>query len=129
MNTQRRVLVTGSRNWPHRGRVYAALYREYAEHGSFIVVHGACSRGADAQASDWVRQHGVSLGVAEEMWPAQWHLHGRGAGPRRNAAMVASRPDRVLAFIYRNSPGASFTVRAAKGEGIPVRVEHPPPLR
>lgn len=123
MNTQRRVLVTGSRKWPHRDLVYAALHDEYTEHGPFIAVHGACSRGADAMAADWVRQHGAKRGVTEERWPAQWSLHGHGAGPRRNAAMVASRPDRVLAFIYQNSPGASFTVRAAEREGIPVRLE------
>lgn len=123
MSTQRRVLVTGSRKWPHRDMVYAALYRQYTEHGPFVVVHGACSRGADAMASDWVRQHGTSRGVIEERWPAQWSLSGHNAGPRRNIAMVASRPDWVLAFILDNSPGASFTARYAASQGVPVHIE------
>lgn len=127
MSPQRRVLVTGSRKWPHRDLVYAALYRQYTEHGPFIVVHGACSRGADAMASDWVHQHGASRGVTEERWPAQWRTGGHGAGPRRNIAMLQSRPDLVLGFILNNSPGASFTVAGARREGIPVYVESLPP--
>lgn len=126
MSTQRRVLVTGSRKWPHRDMVYAALYRQYTEHGPFIVVHGACSRGAEAMAADWVRQHGASRGITEEPWPPQWRRGGYGVGPWRNFAMINSRPDLVLGFILNNSPGASFTVAGARREGIPVYVESLP---
>ena len=117
MSTQRRVLVTGSRKWPHRDMVYAALYRQYTEHGPFVVVHGACSRGADAMASDWVRQHGTSRGVIEERWPAQWNLSGHNAGPRRNI-LVASVPIGSLPSSL-TTPGASFTARYAASQGIP----------
>lgn len=127
--TPYRVLVTGSRSWPVPDVVWSAL--NDAQHEALIagrplvVVHGACPRGADAQAADWAavaRQFTTT--VAEEAHPADWRPGGtldRAAGFRRNAAMVQLGADICLAFIHNGSRGASHTAGLAEAAGIPVR--------
>ena len=124
-----RVLVTGSRDWPTPGTVWAALSDVQAElppdGRPMIVVHGACPRGADAHAADWAVVAGqFTTAVVEEQHPADWRPGGvldRAAGFRRNAAMVELGADLCLAFIKDGSRGASHTARIADAAGIPVR--------
>jgi YspA, cpYpsA-related SLOG family len=112
-----RVLVTGSRAWSDSTVIEAALERLHAEHGDrLVIVHGACRYGADVLAERWARRRGVAV----ERWPADWARLGRRAGMVRNAAMVASRPDRCVAFIRDRSPGASHCAAAAEAAGIPT---------
>jgi hypothetical protein len=127
--TPHRVLVTGSRDWPAPGVVWAALNDVQADllptGRPLVVVHGACPTGADAQAADWAKVAGqFTTSVREEVHPAEWRPGGvldRGAGFRRNTAMVALGADVCLAFIKDGSRGASHTARIAEQAGIPVR--------
>lgn len=123
--TQRfRVLITGSRTWtdaPAIARVLNQLHVWQAER--LVIVHGACPDGADAIADAWCRLHSVPA----ERHPADWQRHGRAAGPRRNAAMVATRPALCLAFIRDNSPGATGCANAAEAAGITTIRYRPDP--
>jgi hypothetical protein len=127
--TPYRILVTGSRDWPAPGVVWSALNDVRAEllaaGRPLVVVHGACPTGADAQTADWAVVAGqFTTAVVEERHPADWRPGGildRGAGFRRNAAMVQLGADVTLAFIKDGSRGASHTVRLAEAAGIPVR--------
>lgn len=110
----RRVLVTGSRDWVDTGTIINAL-DEHLRTGD-VLVHGACPGGADRIAEWWWTE----LGEGVERWRADWDAHGRSAGPRRNQAMVDSRPGLVLAFIRNNSRGAEGCLRAAQLAGIPA---------
>ncbi|MFF8590004.1 SLOG family protein [Streptomyces sp. NPDC015220] len=124
-----RVLVTGSRDWPTPGVVWAALndtlHEALLAGRRLVVVHGACLRGADAQAAEWVAVAAqFADGVIEEPHPADWRPGGfldRSAGFRRNAAMVQLGADVCLAFVRDGSRGASHTARLAEAAGIPVR--------
>jgi hypothetical protein len=124
-----RVLVTGSRDWPTPGAVWAALSDVQAEvlptGRPLVVVHGACPTGADAHAADWTAIAGqFTTSVRAEAHPTDWRPGGildRGAGFRRNAAMVALGADTCLAFIKDGSRGASHTARLAETADIPVR--------
>jgi hypothetical protein len=113
-----RLLVTGSRTWTAEAAIRGALNDLHREYGNrLVVVHGACSTGADAIADQWCR----NLGVPAERYPADWNTYGRAAGPRRNQQMVDTRPDRCLGFIRSASRGASHCATAAQAAGIPVR--------
>jgi len=114
-----RVLVTGGRAYLDRDAVFARLAtcREEARHTGlkFIVIHGACPTGADHWAALWCRREGIE----ERPFPAQWDLHGRSAGPRRNQQMLAEgQPDLVLAFPGRR--GTADLVRRACAAGVLV---------
>lgn len=113
-----RVLVTGSRTWTDWAVVSAALTELRMEHGRrLVVVHGACSEGADHLADLWARATGTRV----QRFPANWIRYGRAAGPIRNVAMVTTGPNLCLAFIRDCSAGASHCARRAAQQGIPVR--------
>lgn len=115
-----RVLVTGSRTWTDHAAITAALDELLVRHGTrLIVVHGGCRYGADAFADVWARVNWVLV----ERHPADWRRHGRCAGMVRNTAMVATRPDLCLAFIHRDSAGATHCATAAAAAGIPTRIQ------
>jgi len=133
-----RVLVTGSRDWSRGDLVRLALEIAFCEAVSngrlTTVVHGACPDGADAPAVDWAN-YMISRGmpVKVEPHPADWRAHGRAAGPRRNAEMVAVGADEALAFIGpctstrcrcpgpHGSHGATGCARLAEQAGIPTK--------
>lgn len=138
-----RVLVTGSRTWSDRAAVWTALDEVLAVRHQVTVVHGACPRGADAHAHDWVvRRQRDHQPVDEEAHPAQWRVTDpttgtsrvdRGAGIARNARMVAAGAQLCLTFIdpcsvascqqpeIHGSHGAVDCATRARDAGIPVQ--------
>ena len=123
-----RILVTGSRTWDDILRLTGELRDEVLGARMCglrpVIVHGACPRGADMIAARWARGYDV----AQEPHPAEWSRHGKVAGYRRNAEMVALGADVCLAFIKDSSRGASHCADAAEKAGIPVRRFTPAPI-
>lgn len=115
-----RILVTGSRDWADYDMVRNALTTALYQNVPAVIIHGACHTGADAIASWWVRRYRF-IGLTEETHPADWKLHSRSAGPRRNKAMVDLGADICLAFIRNGSRGATGCADLAEAAGIPVR--------
>ena len=123
--------------------------------GPIIVRHGACpgEHSADQAASDWINTIGCRYDISEDPMAADWdHCaddcppgpgHRRrkkpgdvfhpgllddycpGAGPRRNAGMVAKlpRPEWMLAFPEpgQSNYGTRNCARLAEAAGIPTR--------
>lgn len=131
-----RVLVTGSRDWDDVTTIGAAIEQAVIDAGTrpVLVVHGDCPSGADRHADHyarWMRGKGVNIDV--EPHAADWLIHGRAAGPRRNAAMVRLGADICLAFIGpctkpscrrprpHGSHGATDCADRAEAAGITVR--------
>jgi hypothetical protein len=91
-----RIMITGSRTWTDRTAIAHAISGCLRSVGTSIggagpfpiVVHGG-ARGAD-QLADVVARN---WGWTPERHPADWDRHGRAAGFRRNAAMVALGAD------------------------------------
>lgn len=112
----RRILVTGSRTWTDRTAIRAVLFR-LAKHyagDSITVVHGG-ARGADAIAGE----EAAKLDLWVEVFPADWKKHGpKRAGFIRNQAMVDSGADVCVAFIEKDSAGASMCADLAEQAGI-----------
>lgn len=116
-----RILVTGSRTWGDILRMTNELRDEVLAARMCgvrpVIVHGACPQGADMIAARWARGYDV----AQEPHPADWDRHGKAAGFRRNAEMVALGADVCLAFIRDGSKGATHCAKAAERAGIIVR--------
>lgn len=78
------------------------------------VVQGG-ARGADSLAERWAIQRGVPCVRV----PAEWHTHGRRAGPMRNQKMIDKHaPDAVVAFL--GGAGTADMVRRAERAGLRV---------
>jgi hypothetical protein len=124
-----RLLVCGSRTWTDDVLLAHAVEQMVAEHGqdrAGVVLIEGDARGADRLAGILAKAHGWEL----EVYPADWHRHGRTAGPRRNARMLRQgHPERVIACTddLTGSRGTADMVRRARGAGLPVLVvSHPP---
>lgn len=116
-----RILVTGGRTYIAY-RTIRDVLREYDTDPPPTLVHGAAS-GADRTAAQ-VATH--VLGWPVEEHPADWHQHGRAAGPIRNQHMVSLGADILIAFP--GGKGTADMVRRAQAAGIPVHhvIEHTP---
>lgn len=119
-----RLLVTGSRHWADRDKVFEVLDEVYDRKGPLVVVHGACPSGADHYAKRWVRSRRRVLQwqVDEDPHPANWRQYGDGAGPIRNQEMVDTGADLCLAFLTAESKGTYDCIARARRAGIPVEV-------
>lgn len=116
------VLVTGSRHHDVdrvRDHIVEWVRSNLKDPGErVVIIHGDAS-GADAGA------HFASL---EPEWgelrlPAQWNVHGKSAGPRRNREMPALvRPDVCLAYPLPDSRGTLDMIQHARELGIETHV-------
>jgi hypothetical protein len=116
-----RILVTGSRDWDDNDllahELGLAIGEALREGRGFVIVHGACPSGADAETNRIARYFGHPV----EPHAADWGRFGKAAGFRRNAEMVSLGADLCLAFIRNGSRGASHCADTAEKAGIPVR--------
>lgn len=116
----KRILITGSREWTDREKIYLAIFHWVADNCSVpepvVIVHGDAARGADRLARDIARS---VPWLEEEPHPADWSW-GQGAGMHRNSEMVALGADVCLAFIRGKSSGTRHCAGQAEKAGIPV---------
>lgn len=125
----KRILVTGSRDWPYAEVVWQELARAVAftapNYEPVKIVEGACPSGADNMAHGWI-EHLHSLGAGKqirpERHPADWGKHGKAAGFIRNQEMVDLGADLCLAFRLNGSKGATHCIERAQAADIPCRI-------
>lgn len=136
------VLVFGSRTFTATEAVETVLDGLLSDHGRLLVVHGA-AKGADRLAHTWAASK-RNVGVAP--FPAKWSEHGDGwcpgewcqqrhycvgAGPRRNAEMLAKVPSIEAAFGFVDKPlaeskGSADMARRCEAAGIETFVVQVP---
>jgi hypothetical protein len=73
------------------------------------------ARGANALAKDWAATH---PDIKRHEMKADWHRHGRAAGPIRNQKMLDWGPDLVVAFA--GGDGTACMMRLARAAGVEV---------
>ena len=81
-----------------------------------IIVSGHAS-GADALGERYTHERGFGL----ETFPANWKVHGRAAGPIRNAQM-ADVANALIAFWDGKSRGTKNMIDTATKRGLKVAV-------
>jgi hypothetical protein len=110
-----RILVCGDRDWTD-GSLVLRVLESY--HPRVIIEGGA--RGADACA----RAAAKALDINCITVQANWKLHGKAAGPIRNAEMLTAKPDLVLAFHddLGRSKGTNDMLSRAEKANIPTRL-------
>lgn len=133
-----RILVTGSRKWRDEAAIARGISGWLSSIGTCIghaypipvIVHGG-QRTKDPETGEWFGADWLAgciargWGFGEERHPADWDRHGRRAGPVRNAAMVATRPDVCLGFPIGESHGTRGCMALARAAGILV-IDHDP---
>lgn len=104
---EKRVLVTGSRDWGDAPAIRGALHEWWVAAGwpkAPVLVSGACPTGADAIAEHLWSQQGWPV----ELHPVtleEWSSVGPKAGPERNRRMVNAGADVCFAFVgFCSSP-------------------------
>lgn len=110
-----RIIFCGGRDYANRHAVAQVLLA--LDEDVVTVVHGACPTGADEIVDELARNFGWGP-FKVEPHPANWGLHGRAAGPRRNAQMLSAGADLVIAFPGGN--GTADMVARARAAGVPV---------
>jgi len=113
----KRILVTGSRDWPESERqVVIALVGGMAD-GQATIVVGDHPRGVDRIVRDYLPY--------TEKHDADWNKHGLAAGPIRNQAMVDSGVSVCLAFFWTpSSKGTRDCATRARARFIPTYEIH-----
>ena len=104
-----RVIVTGGRTYADAANVHAELDMIQPA----VIVQGGAN-GADQLAREWARLRHKPCFTFEADWS-----RGAKAGPERNAKMIASGADLVVAFP--GGRGTADCVKKALAAGIPVR--------
>ena len=101
-----RVLIYGGRDWNDQQRMDTALDVLHARYLFTEVINGGQATrnryadgcelyGADWQAAVWAQKNGIPI----RYFYADWHQHGKAAGPIRNERMlVEGRPHMGVQF-------------------------------
>lgn len=115
-----RILVCGGRDYTDRDHVHNTLCDIDAKRGPiYCVIHGAAT-GADSEGMIWTQMMAESgREIVHAPFAADWHRHGRAAGPLRNQRMLdVGKPDLVVAFP--GGRGTADMVQRAKEAGVEV---------
>lgn len=109
------IAVVGSREGITRELVeakLAALTAKLTALGWTPVIVSGGARGVDTFAEDWARAHSFQAIV----FRADWHIHGKSAGYKRNVDIV-NKADIVVAFWDGQSRGTAHSIKLTRDAG------------
>jgi hypothetical protein len=112
-----RVLITGNRNWKCVDLAKKIITRLLTKYKCVTILAGGC-RGVDKSFEEACQ----AMNVPIEIFPADWDKFGKGAGPKRNLAMIHANPLFVIAFHkdIKNSRGTANCIIQALVHKLPV---------
>ena len=93
------IVVTGGRNYRDTHHIFKTLDELHKIHPITHLLHGDAN-GVDRLCGAWA----ISRKIPCQAMPAQWDLHGKSAGYKRNIKMADTKPDMLVAF-----PGGTGT--------------------
>lgn len=112
------VIVCGGRDFEGNALDEIVLAQHLERLGATRLRHGDAP-GADRFAAGVARK----LGLEIDTMPADWGTFGRGAGMRRNRAMLFKRPPPVAVLAFPGNTGTRDMLREARREAE-RRVRH-----
>lgn len=110
-----RVIVAGSRDITDLAVVEQAIQKS-GFHVTELVSGGA--KGVDRLGETWAKERNIAVTV----FKPDWKRYGRGAGPRRNAAM-AEYADGLVAVWDGRSRGTKSMIEQAEKRGLAIHIE------
>ena len=105
-----KVIVAGSRDL-----LDYPLVKEAIERSGFTITElvSGGARGVDTLGEKWAKENNIPV----KRFPANWNLHGRGAGPIRNREM-AEYADACIALALCAGPGTKNMIRTAESHKL-----------
>lgn len=118
-----KILVCGGRHFEEYAFFEVCLDSFLDKYGfedrHIEIVSGGCE-GTDKLAERFAKEHNCAM----KIFPANWKLYGKAAGPIRNKQMIEyikqAKQKFVVAFTSANSKGTLGTISLAKKFDIPV---------
>ena len=110
-----KILICGSRDFKKAYLIQRILRHIQKRVKIEEIIHGGC-RGADRLAGKLAQE----LGIKETIFPANWTLYGKAAGPIRNREMLEKgKPDLVIAFYSgKKTSGTQNMVKLARTANV-----------
>lgn len=103
------IVLYGSGDWCDKMVISQALQCMEQRDRKMVLVHGDC-----VGAAHMGRDIALEMGWTVRCYPAEWHLYGKGAGPRRNQEMIEKeRPHAIIALRKDMSRGTTDMIRRA----------------
>ena len=111
-----KIVIGGSRTYTDYKAFSEALDSVLPDipENEITILSGHC-KGVDAMAERYAAEHKICL----QVYPAEWSIYGRAAGPVRNRRMV-EECDMVIAFWNGSSRGTVSLIESAKKQGRDV---------
>ena len=110
-----RTIIAGSRN---RTTKYHLAEAVTSCGWMPTVVLSGTARGADQLGEEWAKLNGIPV----ERYPANWDLHGKSAGFKRNTEM-AEKAEALIALWDGESRGTKHMIDIARRKGLRVHVQ------
>lgn len=117
-----KLLVCGGRDFKDTAFIFATLDKVHERKPVSIVIQGGAD-GADAIAKAWAKTRNIHHAQVDAIWRPNGVLD-RGAGPKRNRAMLLLAPDAVVAFP--GGAGTADMVKAARAAKVRIVWEPKP---
>ena len=113
-----RIAIVGSREYPKAELIKQFVF-DLANKDTITIVSGG-ARGVDSIAE----QAAKDVGIATDIYLADWDGKGKAAGYIRNKEIVANC-DRIVAFWDHKSRGTAHTIKIGLDAGKPVTIFPP----
>lgn len=112
-----KVIVAGGRDFDNYEllKEKCDFYLQQRMNTDVVTIVSGHAKGADALGERYAIEHNIPI----DRHPADWHKHGRAAGPMRNKEM-AECADALIAFWNGTSRGTANMIALAQNKGLKV---------
>lgn len=109
-----RLAIVGDRNYTDYKKFTKQVDKFIEKHGTPSIIISGGASGVDTLAEKYAKKHKIPTRI----FPAEWEIYGRSAGPKRNIEIV-NASTHVLAFLTKGSKGTASTIRIAEAARTP----------